>query len=338
MNKKIIIWSIIYILLLSFELYISWVLKTIFSIISFIFYFFIIYIIIQTFKSIFNKENVIFNKEKIINFFKVFYYRVAIMIFLLFTIIWWFAYYQNDFNPAKIPIYEISDWEKKIVFITMSHIWTANFYEKVKEEIFNRKKDWYIYFFEWVKPWTKENHDKFNQALWIKLDEKTYENLAKIYWLTNQDNSLFLNLVNSKDKNIDLSLDEIIKLYEENWWFNNTKKNPPIDASREVISILWQMNERELRVFKYINKSFINALIKSENVQNSIQANFYDKKLFDIILHKRNKLLVDEIQKSEEKNIVITYWLLHFKWVLEELQKDNIKWQITKINYLYPLK
>jgi len=249
------------------------------------------------------------------------------------------SYYQNDYNPAKMPIYEMSNWDKTVVFIAMSHIWSENFYEEVKNRIIQAKKEWFVYFFEWVKPWTKENQDKFNKALWITLDEKTYENMSKIYGLINQDNSKFLNQVNDKDINIDLSLDEIVLLYEQNWWLiKSLEWSTPIDTSKELINIIAWMNEKELIVFRYINKSFINAIIKSEDMQKTLQNTFANKKLFEVILHKRNDLIVDEIDKSKDKKIVITYWLLHFKWVYEALKKQDIKWKIKKIDYLYPLK
>jgi len=338
-NKKLIIASILYIIFISFEFYISWFLSVISTIITFIFYAFFIYLITQTLKSLFKRDNIIFNKEKIIWFLKIFYYRVSLFLSIFFIIIWWFAYYQNDYNPAKMPIYEMSNWDKTVVFIAMSHIWSENFYEEVKNRIIQAKKEWFVYFFEWVKPWTKENQDKFNKALWITLDEKTYENMSKIYGLTNQDNSKFLNQVNDKDINIDLSLDEIVLLYEQNWWLiKSLEWSTPIDTSKELINIIAWMNEKELIVFRYINKSFINAIIKSEDMQKTLQNTFANKKLFEVILHKRNDLIVDEIDKSKDKKIVITYWLLHFKWVYEALKKQDIKWQIKKIDYLYPLK
>ena len=65
--------------------------------------------------------------------------------------------------------------------------------------------------------------------------------------------------------------------------------------------------------------------------------NFTNKELFEVILDERNKILVNEIQKSEYDKIYITYWLLHFKWVLEELKKQDPKWEIIETKYLYPI-
>jgi hypothetical protein len=51
--------------------------------------------------------------------------------------------------------------------------------------------------------------------------------------------------------------------------------------------------------------------------------------LFEIILEWRNKILTDEILKSKYDKIYITYWKMHFQWVLKLLQKQNPKWHIT---------
>jgi hypothetical protein len=34
----------------------------------------------------------------------------------------------------------------------------------------------------------------------------------------------------------------------------------------------------------------------------------------------------------------MTYWLLHFNWVLKLLQKNDPSWKIIETKYLYPIK
>jgi hypothetical protein len=34
----------------------------------------------------------------------------------------------------------------------------------------------------------------------------------------------------------------------------------------------------------------------------------------------------------------MTYWLLHFKWVLELLKEKDSKWEIISTSNLYPIK
>lgn len=281
-----------------------------------------------------------YSKQNFYSFFEYFFQRALSFILLLVVILGWFWVYNNEINPAKMPIYSLTNWEKEVVFISMSHIWTTDFYKKVEEKIKELKNNDYILYFEWVKPWSEENNQKFNHALWFQFDENTYKDLAKLYWLVNQNNEQFLWLVNNNDKNVDVSIDDIMKIYDWKEAKNttSTKQKELVNISHSVEQTLQKLNPRQLEIFRYINKSMINLVVKNENIQNNIQTNFANKNLFDIILHNRNEVLADEIINSSDKKIVITYWLLHFNGVLELLKKDDLKWRIKEINYFYPLK
>jgi hypothetical protein len=227
----------------------------------------------------------------------------------------------------------------------MSHIGTQDFYNTIKENIREKKEEWFVYFFEWVKPWSKESHEKFNEALWVEFDKDLYENLSKLYGVVNQDNEAFLWLVNNLDFNVDLSLDEIIESYEQanegswNWTNNNLLWNPTvIDANKEILNILSSLNEKQLTILRYVNKSILNFIIKSEWIQNVLTQNFTNQKLFSIILDKRNEVLAHEIIASEYKKIYTTYGLLHFKWTLNILQKEDRNWKIIWTKNLFPIQ
>jgi hypothetical protein len=227
----------------------------------------------------------------------------------------------------------------------MSHIGTQDFYDTIKENIKKKKEEWYVYFFEWVKPGTPENHEKFNQALWIEFDKELYENLSKLYGVVNQDNEAFLWLINDLDFNVDLGLDEIVRLYEEwntNQWEEENNSflwnKKVIDANKQILNILADLNERQLNVLRYVNKSILNFIIKSEWVQNILTENFSNRRLFDIILDKRNEVLVSEIIASEYEKIYTTYGLLHFEWTFQLLQKEDKNWNIISKNSLFPIQ
>jgi len=273
------------------------------------------------------------------NFIKIFLYKITNILLILTLFIGWLSYISNEIYPAKMPEYTISNWDKEVKFQAMSHIWSENFYKEVQDNIKNYKKNWWVYFYEWVKPWTNENLQKFNQAIWIKFDKNLYKNFSKLYWLTFQDNSIFLWLVNNKDFNIDISLDQIMKLYKNKTNSIKTLSNtPPIEASKEIIKTLSQLNERELHILIYINQAILNFIIWSNNTQEFLNNNFTNKKLFEVILDERNKVVANEIINTQYKKIYMTYWLLHFKWILELLQKNDPNWKIIKTKYLYPIK
>ncbi len=330
----------IYIITFIVIYYISWLFWVIDFVVFLAFYSIVFYYIKAIIEKIRWNHFPIFNYENYNKFLYIFLNKIARLIILFVIILWWFAFYQNQINPAKMPVYQITNWEKNITFISMSHIWTPNFYQKVKDTIINFKKAWYVYYFEWVKPWSDENTDKFNNALGIQFDKKTYESMSKLYWLTNQDNSIFLWLVNDKDYNVDVWIDEIMDLYEKSNIINTNSwlTSNPVDVSELVDESLKWLNEKELKILRYINKSFINLIIKSDNIQSTISSEFANQKLFDVILNKRNEVLKEKILNSEDKNIIITYWMLHFDGLFNELVKSDIRWRIKKIDYISPLK
>lgn len=328
-------------LIFAWSIYISWI----FTIPSIVFSLFFDSILIYIFYGLYKKwkdsSYLFFSQENYKIFLYEFLYKVSSLIVLFIIMTWWFAYYQNDISPVKMPIYQITNGNKKVVFQAMSHIWTPNFYENVKNNIITFKKLGYVLYFEWVKPWSVTNQKAFDRALGIKLDSKTYENMSKLYGLTNQDNSKFLWLINDLDYNIDITIDDIMEKYSKEKLISgvqNRTYTQPIDITTEIINELSQIRENELKVLRYINKSFINVIIKSENLQTAIQSAFTDKELFHVILDKRNEVLSKKIIESQDTKIIITYGLLHFQWVFELLKQNDIKWRIEKIDYLYPIK
>jgi len=311
--------------------WISWLLSLIFSMCI---YLLLAYWIYTIWKSLRKKVALNF-----VDFWKYFLYKVSLWLLLSIVILWGLSYYKNEISPTPMPTYFLSNWEKKVVFQAMSHIWSESFYKTIQKSLKQKKHNWYVYYFEWVKPWTQQNMNKFNEAIWVKFDKDLYENFSKLYWVVHQDNSIYIGLVNNKDYNVDLSIDEIMKFYkgkeDKKQKYKNTES---IDINSEIVKTLTSLNNKELSILRYINKALLNFIIWSENTQNIVMDNFANKKLFDIILDKRNEVLSKKIIESRNKKIFITYWLLHFKWVFELLQKSDSNWKITKITYLYPIQ
>lgn len=263
---------------------------------------------------------------------------LGVMIWLLFT----FCYYNNDLNPAVIPIYTVTNWDKIIKFQAMSHIWTENFYNNVKINVLDYKKSWYVLYFEWVKSWSGENVEKFNHILWIEFTKDLYENMSKIYWLKDQNTRDYLWLVNNNDFNVDVSLNDLIELYEKKYWkinldTNNTGNIIP-NVSWNMLKTLDSFNEKELNTFRYINKWIMNFFTKNPKVQSYLVDVIWKNEVMDIILNERNKVIADKIINSQDKQILLTYWALHFNWVFELLKKSDNRWNIVWTQYIYPFK
>lgn len=237
-----------------------------------------------------------------------------------------------------MPTYHLTNWTKNIVFQWMIHIWDPKFYEKVESEISKYKEIWYVYYFEWVRPSEIEwNNEKFDKALWIEFTDDLYSNVSKIYWLVSQDNNKFLWLVNDKDYNVDISLDDIIAEYEKIPKEDKPEEKEAVKINDKIIEELSSLKWNELKLLIELNRWILNFMLKNDTILETLSSNFWNPALFQVILHKRNENLVDYINSSEDKNIYITYWLLHFKWVFELLKESDQKWRITKIEYLYPI-
>ncbi len=341
MQKKQILTLVILLLIFLWSYFISWIYSVINVSVTLFIYSLFLYIFYWWYKKIKEKNYNFFSLEHYSIFLNIFLYRISSLFLVALIFIWWFSYYQNEVSPAKMPIYTLSNGEKTIIFHWMSHIGTENFYNQVKENIKKYKEDGYVYYFEGVRPGSQENHEAFDKALGVKFDETTYQNMSKLYGLVNQNNELFLWLINNLDFNVDISIDDVMEKYESiksKAWISNRNYNAPLDAGELIGNELSKLTPRELTILRYINKSFINMIVKSEWLQQSIQNNFSNKELFAVILDERNKVIAEKIISSQDTKIIMTYWLLHFEWIFQLLKQHDIKWKIEKIDYLFPLK
>ncbi len=334
--RKDLIWYVLLSLIYSIIFYISWIIWIIDFTISLIFYCIIFFFIYSIWKFLRKKE-----RNDFIEFWKYFIYKISTFIVFISAILYSFAYYNNIVNPAKMPRITISNWEKEVIFQAMSHIAKPSFYEWVKNSIIEYKTNSWVLFFEWVKKWTKENTTKFDEALWVNFTPELYKNMSKLYGVTFQDNESLLWIVNNLDFNVDLNLDEIIKLYEKKIWQNKKSNtiinNDVVNVSDEIMKKLSELNEKELKVLVYLNQAILNVIIKNEDKARELVKNAWNTDLFSIILDERNKNLSENIIKSNYQKIFITYWLMHFNWVFELLKNNDKNWQIKKIEYLYPI-
>jgi hypothetical protein len=240
----------------------------------------------------------------------------------------------------------------------MSHIATLDFYNDVKYNIINAKQRWFVLFYEGVVIKKLDNKEKtknlilqkynkdfekqkklmeeFNRALGIKFDKDLYKKLSLLYWLVPQDNKKFLNLVNDKDFNVDLSLEKIMKIYKQK--LKNLEKTQILekieDIWKNITNKITKLNKKELRLVRWINKALMNYIIQNENIVENIFYILWKQDIFSVILNERDKNLAKEIENSQYNKIFVIYWKMHFKWTLEELKKLDKRWRIVnKINF-----
>ena len=263
------------------------------------------------------------------------------MVAVFFALIWIFIIHENYLESASLPEFTISNSKKTVIFQTMSHIWSDGFYKEVSSEILKAKKQWFAYFYEWVRPWTKENQKKFDKILWFEISKDTYSELAKLYGLRAQKSTDFINIYNNKDYNADVSIDDIINIYESKYskisytWSSNQEEFDIISLTK---SALESLTPNELYLFREFNKAILNYFIKNWDVEQMGILDPNKKNVFDVILNDRNKVLADAIMNSSENKIYVTYWLLHFEWVWSLLQQRDHEWKLEGIRYLKPIR
>jgi uncharacterized protein YbaP (TraB family) len=126
-------------------------------------------------------------------------------------------------------------------------------------------------------------------------------------------------------------------LYESADQKEKTAPKSITDIDTMIIDELASMSEKKLRILVYLNQAIMSFLIKSDFLKETLMNEFGNKALFDVILHKRNELLVQEIEKSNYSDIFITYGLLHFDGVFALLQKKDPRWRIENTEEYYPI-
>lgn len=312
---------------------VAWILEFTLWIISYSFIFYLFHII---WRKIRKNEVLIFSV-----FLQKFLLSISSVLVITTLLFGYFWYYQTVLHPLTLQQHTISNWEKTLVFQEMIHIWNENYYKSIANELSDYKNKGYVYYFEWVRKWTQENMDKFNQALWIEFDEDLYKNLAATYWLIEQDKGMFLNLVNNKDINVDQDINEIIQQYETLKIEKNIEDvtpNKPINVNKDIVTLLAELEWRELQLLQFINKSMLTLLIKNEEALSAIHENFWNQELLEIILEWRNVTVADKIINSGDKLIFATYWALHYDWILELLQENDPSWKVTESKIFYPFQ
>ncbi|MDR2640165.1 MAG: hypothetical protein LBC61_02260 [Candidatus Peribacteria bacterium] len=77
-----------------------------------------------------------------------------------------------------------------------------------------------------------------------------------------------------------------MKLYDE-----KIKETPqksankmPIDANAQILDLLSQAKERELKILVYLNQAILNFLMKNSSILESMTDSFSNKEFFEIII------------------------------------------------------
>lgn len=335
LNTRFLFWYIFMLIILCVYIYFSGFVWAIGFLIALGFYSALSYILHRGWKYLRKKPALDFT-----HFLQYFIYKVSIYVSIVLVLMGWFMYYQNSISPAMMPQFTLTNGTQTIVFQAMSHIASSDFYANVSRDIRGYKQQWYVLYYEWVRPGSEENSDAFNEALGINFEPELYDNFSKLYWVVAQNNNDFLDLENNLDFNIDIDIDQIMEIYREKTSFWEETQQASFLQSKEtqdvntlIINQLAQLNEKQLRALRYINQSLLNFMIQQEWLRNLIVEKLANRDLFSVILDSRNEHIVQEIENRWDEKIVIIYWLMHFNWVFELLKQRDPNWEITDVNY-----
>jgi hypothetical protein len=203
----------------------------------------------------------------------------------------------NELMNAKEASYtEYTNGKKNIRFVRIIHISTKDFYNDVAKKVTDAKKNGYVLFYEFVdfdKATDPEKRKLRKLVGFIPTPEaykKQLESLKGEH--VEQENSQFMNLVNNKDFNVDVTPSEILKAYEKEYGkieLTDTDMNTPI----------------------------------SETITDVYPKDRFEK----IILDFRNKHLADAVNTSKYDKIIILYGTEHEKGLIRELKKSDPNWK-----------
>lgn len=184
-----------------------------------------------------------------------------------------FAIWQNEIDPAPLPEITISNGEKTVRFRTMAHIASPSFYSGVASEIDSLRKDGWAVFYEGVRPGTPENDAKFDRLMGFRFDPDIYASMAKLYGLVPQDSRALLGTPGPNDRNVDVSVDDIIAAAEKRRGspisLTGSESAPLREISKELSAHADSLNPRELALTRYFNRAFIGMFLKHRNASSA---------------------------------------------------------------------
>ncbi len=259
------------------------------------------------------------------------------------SIILCFSIYHNSF-PWALGKITLSDGNNTIVFYQMSHIATQDFYKDVESGITELSSSGFVIYAEGVRPWTPENHEKFNKLLGIKFWTGTYDVISGMIWLTAQDDTLFSWVPSTSLVNVDISIDDIVNLVGT--WALSLNQDSPVDIEAELSAFKWIQASWLL---EYIFRGILNFSIKWSTTGGStllvdtldsskLMPSGIQEGLMDTIVWKRNSYIVDYYMKHSPKKSVFVYGALHFPGIFDLLKKHNPNWHIESVEPIYPYR
>ncbi len=246
----------------------------------------------------------------------------------------------NHLRPASLPDITLSNGSGTIVFMSMSHIATDEFYTQKHQKLLSLSQSGYTIILEWVRPGTEENRKKFDNYMGFQFTKSLYSVVAWLGGLVAQNNdTLYAGIATGSILSLDLSIDDIVPLIEaKNTLPTVSGEVPAIDLEKDIQELQSTMSQGESHITRLLFRALLSSLIRDTE---SLEAGLMDSErraLFQVILHERNTPIVRYIKEHPDAKMVIVYGALHFNGIYEEIQRLSSPWTIRKMELYYPYK
>ncbi len=234
----------------------------------------------------------------------------SLIIFMLFT--WLFPSCKTVdlvkmVQAEEAELYQFSNKNKTVGFIPMHHLGKSAFYEDVKVVVEHFKKEGYVVYYESARMDELDSvrqdqyNRKFRKMMGAHIDSSgyaaTFHAKGLFKNLVDQPSYLLLG-VDSLDKRVDISKNELVDIYE--------KKFGPV-----------QLDSIDLSTPLDASYPFSKRLPQSQ--------------LYNIILDVRNHYLATAIKESADQKILVLYGRMHLNGTFDELVKMEKGWKKKKL-------
>jgi hypothetical protein len=262
------------------------------------------------------------------------------VVWLFIAIVSGFVIYQNT-HPAILSDITLSDWESTVVFVSMSHIATPQFFHNKNRQLQALANSGYVLLMEWVQKGTIESHTKFDSYMGFRFTDTLYKTISDITGLEAQDNSrLYAHISTGSIVSVDLSMDTIVEHIVNTdsmtWW--TTISAEILDIETELSWAVDTLSPRDKKLFGSIFRALANSVLRSSNdFQSHIMA-WERAAVFHAILDKRNEPVVEYIRTHPWQKIAIVYGSLHFNGIYAWLQQISQDWKIQSFAHNMPYR
>lgn len=235
--------------------------------------------------------------------------------------------YQSK-KPIEMPKFYLSNGSQKIVFQTMVHVGTEDFYKKVIDDVKYYKDLNYKYLYEMVHIEKKEDGDEIKALLGIDPEQQLA--LSKILDVKHQTDYIY-HIDKKVDINADITAKELSNLILKSHLESENKIDDEIKTSG-YFDELKDISDNKKYIVKNLFRVVMHFVINNPDMIEDSSALFSN-----IVIDKRNEILFNYVKENSDKNLIINYGYLHFSGFFELLKKEDPNWKIEKTEFYIAL-